>query len=85
MIVEDGSVSEKTAWMDKPYLGDEEEYGMPVCSDELIESAIKVSKEKGCQISMHAMGEEPSTELWIEFTEKISGPRETFRTCASST
>ncbi len=55
-LIGDGSVSGKTAWMDKPYLGDEEEYGMPVCSDELIESAIKVSKEKGCQISMHAMG-----------------------------
>lgn len=55
-LIGDGSVSGRTAWMDKPYLGGKDEYGMPVCSDELMESAIAFCKENHCQLSMHAMG-----------------------------
>lgn len=55
-LIGDGSVSGRTAWMDKPYLGTDDEFGMPVCSDELIESAISFCKENNCQLSMHAMG-----------------------------
>lgn len=56
-LIGDGSISGKTAWMGAPYLGEKEECGMPVCSDEQIESAIAFCKEKRCQLSMHAMGE----------------------------
>ena len=55
-LIGDGSVSGRTAWTDRPYLGDNEAYGMPVCSDQLLESAISFCKEHGCQLSMHAMG-----------------------------
>lgn len=55
-LIGDGSVSGRTAWMNKPYLGTGDEYGMPVCSDELMESAIAFCKKKRCQLSMHAMG-----------------------------
>ncbi len=54
-LIGDGSISGKTAWLHRPYLGTEE-CGMPVYSDESLESAIKFAKEKKCQISVHAMG-----------------------------
>ena len=54
-LIGDGSISGRTAWLSRPYLGTEE-YGMPVYSDELMESAIAFAKAKGCQLSVHAMG-----------------------------
>lgn len=55
-LIGDGSISGRTAWMDEPYYGSEDEFGMSVCSDELIESAIRFCKRRHCQLSMHAMG-----------------------------
>lgn len=55
-LIGDGSVSGRTAWMDRPYRGSENEYGMPVYSDELVESAIEFCKENRCQLAVHAMG-----------------------------
>ena len=55
-LIGDGSVSGRTAWMNEPYLGGGEDCGLPVCSDELLESAIAFCKEHRCQLSMHAMG-----------------------------
>ena len=55
-LIGDGSVSGRTAWMHTPYLGNAAEYGLPVCSDPLLESAISFCKQHHCQLSMHAMG-----------------------------
>lgn len=55
-LIGDGSISGRTAWMNRPYLGTEDEYGISVCSDHLMESAITFCKEHHCQLSMHAMG-----------------------------
>ena len=55
-LIGDGSISGRTAWMDQPYYGSGDEYGISVCSDELIESAISFCKKRHCQLSMHAMG-----------------------------
>ncbi len=54
--VGDGSFSGRTAWVSQPYFGSTDEYGIPVCSDELMESAIDFCKKNHCQYSMHAMG-----------------------------
>lgn len=54
--VGDGSFSGRTAWVSEPYYGSTDEYGISVCSDELMESAIKFCRENHCQYSMHAMG-----------------------------
>ena len=35
-LIGDGSVSGRTAWMERPYLGSKTEAGFPVCSDELL-------------------------------------------------
>lgn len=56
-LIGDGSVSGRTAWMGRPYLGDKEDFGISVCSDELLESAVSFCKRKHCQLSIHAMGE----------------------------
>lgn len=55
-IIGDGSVSGRTAWMNTPYLGTADDYGISVCSDEVMETAIAFCKENRCQLSMHAMG-----------------------------
>lgn len=55
-LIGDGSVSGRTAWMDKPYLGTTDEYGISTCSDSLMESAVAFCKKHHCQLSMHAMG-----------------------------
>lgn len=55
-LIGDGSVSGRTAWMSRPYVGSCEEYGISVCTDEQMETAFSFCKEHKCQLSMHAMG-----------------------------
>lgn len=55
-LLGDGSVSGRTAWCEEPYIGDTEEYGMPVCSEQDIKEAMKFCKAHKCQLSIHAMG-----------------------------
>ena len=55
-LIADGSVGGRTAWMDRPYLGSDDEYGISVCSDEEVESAIAFCRENHCQLSVHTMG-----------------------------
>lgn len=55
-LIGDGSISGKTAWMNRPYFGSDNEYGISVCSDHLLETAISFCKRNHCQLSMHAMG-----------------------------
>lgn len=54
-LIGDGSFSGRTAWLNEPYLGTEET-GIPVYSDELLESAVRFAKSRGCQLAVHAMG-----------------------------
>ncbi|MCR4711656.1 MAG: amidohydrolase [Clostridia bacterium] len=55
-LIGDGSYSGHTASVDVPYLGTDD-YGIDVCTDEDITSAIQFAKENGIQVSTHAMGE----------------------------
>lgn len=55
-LIADGSVGGRTAWMDRPYLNSDEEYGISVCSDEEVESAIAFCRKNHCQLSVHTMG-----------------------------
>ena len=55
-LIGDGSISGRTAWMNRPFSGSEDEYGISVCSDHLVETAIEYCKKNHCQLSMHAMG-----------------------------
>lgn len=62
-LIGDGSISGRTAWMDRPYTGTKDEYGISVCSDDLIESAIDFCRKNRCQLSMHAMGGRAITRM----------------------
>ena len=55
-LLGDGSISGKTAWMHRPYKDSTDNYGICVCTDELLESAVGFCKKNHCQLSMHAMG-----------------------------
>lgn len=55
-LIGDGSISGRTAWMNRPFKGSTDEYGISVCSDDLVESAVAFCKKNHCQLSMHAMG-----------------------------
>ena len=54
-LIGDGSISGRTAWTEKPYLGTQD-YGMPVYSQDSLERALAFARKTGCQISVHAMG-----------------------------
>lgn len=54
-LIADGSVSGKTAWVKEPYPGTGD-FGVPVCTEELLESALSFCKKHECQLSVHAMG-----------------------------
>lgn len=55
-LIGDGSISGKTAWMDKPYKDSQDNYGISVCTEEMLETAVEFCKKNHCQLSMHAMG-----------------------------
>ena len=55
-LIADGSIGGRTAWMYQPYKGSVDEYGISVCTDEEIDSAMAFCKGNGCQLSFHAMG-----------------------------
>ena len=98
-LIGDGSISGRTAWMDRPYLGSTDDYGISVCDDKLVESAISFCREHHCQLSMHAMGsrtisrmvgraaqEESWTEAGIPYVriEHVTDPTEESITTAAA-
>ena len=62
-LIGDGSVSGRTAWMDRPYQNSADDCGFPVCSDAQLESAIAFCRSHGCQLSVHAMGTRAITRV----------------------
>lgn len=54
----DGSVSGKTAWVNPPFLGDDESYGISTTSKEELVAAAEAAKTHGVQLVVHAMGEQ---------------------------
>lgn len=55
-LIGDGSISGRTAWMNRPYRNSAHDFGISVCTDEVLESAVDFCKKNRCQLSMHAMG-----------------------------
>lgn len=55
-LIGDGSVSGRTAWMNRPYKDSDDDYGISVCSEAQMETAVAFCKAHHCQLSMHAMG-----------------------------
>lgn len=56
-VFADGSVSGQTAWVDPPFLGGNENYGIPMTTKEELLRAGKVAEKNRVQLVVHAMGE----------------------------
>lgn len=54
----DGSVSGRTAWVDAPFLGEEDNRGIATTSEEELLEAAEYAKLHGVQLVIHAMGEQ---------------------------
>lgn len=61
-IILDGSPQGKTAWLSRPYEGEESYCGYPTHSDETVEKVIKKSLDGGYQILAHCNGDEASEQ-----------------------
>ncbi|MEH7107417.1 amidohydrolase [Bacillus sp. JJ1764] len=73
-LFSDGSVSGQTAWVNPPFLGDGENYGIQTTTSEELLAAAKAAKQNDIQLVVHAMGEQAidlivdtfyETEGWI--------------------
>lgn len=68
-IILDGSPQAKTAWLSKPYEGEETYQGYPVYSDEELKKYIKIALDEKKQILAHANGDAASEQFIRVFEE----------------
>ncbi|MFC0558387.1 amidohydrolase [Halalkalibacter alkalisediminis] len=57
-LFSDGSVSGQTAWVNPPFLGEDEVYGIAMTSKQELLEAAEVAKQHNLQMVVHAMGEQ---------------------------
>lgn len=69
-LFSDGSISGQTAWVNPPFLGEEEAYGIPTTSKEELLAAGEAAKQYGIQLVIHAMGEQAINLIVDAFYEK---------------
>lgn len=71
-LFSDGSVSGKTAWVNPPFLGDEENYGIATTSREELLGAAEMAKQHSVQVVVHAMGEQ-AIDLIVDTFYELEG------------
>lgn len=69
-IILDGSPQGKTAWMSKPYIGENEYRGYPAKTDEEILESIEICLNENMQLLAHCNGDE-AAEQFIRCIEKF--------------
>ncbi|MGJ9384386.1 amidohydrolase [Salipaludibacillus sp. CF4.18] len=57
-VFSDGSVSGQTAWVNPPFVGGKENYGIPTTSETDLLAAAEGAKQNNIQLVVHAMGEQ---------------------------
>ncbi len=57
-LFSDGSISGKTAWVNPPFLDEEENYGIQMTTKEELLAAAKAAEQNSIQLVVHAMGEQ---------------------------
>lgn len=67
-VILDGSPQGKTAWLSKPYVGEEEYRGYPAMEQEKVQTYIRNAIESGVQILAHCNGDAASQQ-WIDSFE----------------
>lgn len=68
-VILDGSPQGKTAWLSKPYVGEEEYQGYPAMEQEKVQTYIRNAIENGVQILAHCNGD-AAAQQWIDSFEK---------------
>ncbi|WP_103104942.1 amidohydrolase [Brevibacillus reuszeri] len=66
----DGSVSGQTAWVDPPFLGEEENYGISTTSEKELLDAAAFAERHQIQLVVHAMGEQAIDQIINTFYGK---------------
>jgi predicted amidohydrolase YtcJ len=57
-LFSDGSVSGQTAWVNPPFLGDNENYGIQMTTEEELLAGAEIARQHNIQLVIHAMGEQ---------------------------
>ncbi|MBT2736060.1 amidohydrolase [Bacillus sp. ISL-7] len=57
-LFSDGSVSGQTAWVNPPFLGEGENYGIQMTTEEELLAAAEAAEQNNVQLVVHAMGEQ---------------------------
>ncbi|WP_040693145.1 amidohydrolase [Pseudaminobacter salicylatoxidans] len=68
----DGSAGGRTAWMSKPYLGDDGTTGVRILSDEQLEALVMDAHAKGYQLACHAIGDAAIGQLIAAYEKALA-------------
>lgn len=68
----DGSAGGRTAWMSKPYLGDDGTTGVKILSDDELNDLVMDTHAKGYQLACHAIGDAAIEQLIIAYERALA-------------
>ncbi|QAZ44589.1 amidohydrolase [Mesorhizobium sp. Pch-S] len=68
----DGSAGGRTAWMSKPYLGDDHTTGVQILSDTELELLVLDAHSKGYQLACHAIGDAAIGQLITAYEKALA-------------
>ncbi|MFN3672439.1 MAG: amidohydrolase, partial [Bosea sp. (in: a-proteobacteria)] len=68
----DGSAGGRTAWMTKPYLGDDETTGVQMKQDAELEREVMDAHVKGYQLACHAIGDAAIEQLITAYEKALA-------------
>lgn len=74
-IILDGSPQAKTAWLSKPYSGEDSFRGTPYYTDERVEEIMKDAINDGVQLYAHANGDMASEQLIRAYYHVLTGEK----------
>ena len=68
----DGSAGGRTAWMSKPYLGDDQTTGVKILSDDELNELVMDIHAKGYQLACHAIGDAAIEQLITAYERALA-------------
>lgn len=68
----DGSAGGRTAWMTRPYLGDDNTTGVQILSDGELEALVLDAHAKGYQLACHAIGDAAIEQLITAYEKALA-------------
>ena len=68
----DGSAGGRTAWMSKPYLGEDDNIGVQILPDAELEALVLDAHKKGYQLACHAIGDAAIGQLITAYEKALA-------------